>query len=66
MTKRHAPMHRHMMKREAVPYPSKEAYDYYVVNHYKDQYDEVYPVYTTQSYTTTTASPKVEYYMPRY
>lgn len=53
------------MRREAVPYPSPDAYETYVVNRYHDQYpNEVYPVY---SYTTTTASyyttaPKTEYY----
>jgi len=55
------------MRREAASlYPSKDAYDMYVVNHYQDQYDEVYPtyvppVYTTTTTTTTTAKP---YYSP--
>ncbi|XP_046647936.1 basic proline-rich protein-like isoform X3 [Daphnia pulicaria] len=69
---------RHMMRRsvdrprmrrqmDAVPYPSKEAYDSYVVNNYRNLYDEVYPTYTPPVYTTTTAAaPKYEYYVPRY
>lgn len=69
MMKRHAGPHR-IMRREAVLYPSKEAYDTYVVNNFKRAYDEVYPTYysppaytTTQAYTTTT---KQAYYAPRY
>jgi hypothetical protein len=60
---------RHRMRRQldAVPYPSKEAYDSYVVNNYRNLYDEVYPTYTPPVYTTTTAAaPKYEYYVPRY
>ena len=79
--RRDAGPHR-MNRRQAssVPYPSKEAYDSYVVNNYRSEYDEVYPVYySPPAYTTTTAAPvyysapsyttttaKVEYYAPRY
>ena len=46
MMRRHLGSH-HMMRRQAdaVPYPSKEAYDSYIVNNYRNQYDEVYPTY---------------------
>ena len=69
----------HMVRRQmdAVLYPSKEAYDSYVVNNYQNLYDEVYPTYSLPVYTTTTtslpvyiattaAAPKFEYYAPRY
>lgn len=69
----------HMVRRQmdAVLYPSKEAYDSYVVNNYHNLYDEVYPTYSLPVYTTTTtslpvyiattaAAPKFEYYAPRY
>ncbi len=84
MMRRHLGSHHmgshHMNRRQAdaVPYPSKEAYDSYVVNNYRNQYDEVYPTYSSApaysaysapsysapTYTTTTA--KAEYYVPRY
>lgn len=77
MRKRSLGMH-HMTRRQldAVLYPSKEAYDSYVVNTYHDQYEEVYPTYYSDQvdtpttvaavYITTTLSPRVQYSVPRY
>lgn len=59
MRKRSLGMH-HMMRRQldAVSYPSKDAYDFYVVNHYRNEYEEVYPIYNFDSVDiTTTVAP---------
>ena len=58
--------HRMRRQMDAVPYPSKEAYDSYVVNNYRNQYDEVYPTYTPPVYTTTASAPQLDYYVSRY
>lgn len=72
---------RHMMRRsmdrprmrrqmDAVPYPSKEAYDSYVVNNYRNtmKFIRHKPLiqYIPPDTTTTAAAPKYEYYVPRY
>ncbi|XP_057369058.1 MAGE-like protein 2 isoform X2 [Daphnia carinata] len=58
MGKRSIGMH-HMIRRQldAVPYPSKEAYDFYVVNHYRNEYEETLPIYNFDSVDTTTVAP---------
>jgi hypothetical protein len=70
MMRRSVDRHRMRRQMDAVPYPSKEAYDSYVVNNYRNtiKFIRHTPLiqYIPPDTTTTAAAPKYEYYVPRY